>query len=101
MAAITFKGKVQTMRNMDDTVAYMFVAVPALDRKHCDMEAFRKHPKYGSYANSDMFPSVLARIVDDTFGKSYSGARKLRLDMVPDGVTVDASGFLAVVTLTV
>lgn len=96
MATITFKAKPQTMLNIDDTVAYRYVPVPTLARKHCDMHAFRTHPKYGTWANSDLFPGVLARIAQDTFGGSM-----LKLDRIPDNVTVDESGFLAVVTITV
>ena len=95
MAKISFKAKIQTVYNMDDTVAYHCIKVPELTRKHCDMDAFRQHPKYGSYANSDLFPGMLRRIRKDKFGET------IRLDKLPDGVTVDTSGFLAVVSISV
>jgi hypothetical protein len=66
MARIQFKGKVQTMRNADDDSAvYEYIQVPEFDRKHCDMNAFRIHKKYGSYANSDLFKGMLNRIRKD------------------------------------
>ena len=96
MATITFKGKIQTMHAVDDTPLYDFIQVPTFARRHCDIPAFRTHPRYGVLANSDLFLGVLAKIRRDTFK-----GRPLRLDDMPDGVTVDRSGFLAVVTLTV
>ena len=93
MASIEFRAKVETIYNMDDTVAFQRIKVPTLDRKHCDMAAFRKHPKFGGLANSDLFKNVLARIKRDRLG-DY-----VRLDRIPEGVTVDTSGFLALVSL--
>ena len=97
MATITFKGKVREARYVDGELAYRFVAVPELKRQHCDMAAFRQHAKYGDYANSDLFPGMLRRIRHGLFGDNGL----LKLDSVPDGVAVDASGFLAVVTIEV
>ena len=98
MARIQFKAKVQTVYNMDDTVAYRYIQVPAIDRKHCDMHAFRMHPKYGGLANSELFTGILRRIRDDMFPWSINGAKAFRTDAVPTGITVDESGFLAIVT---
>lgn len=95
MATISFKAKSETIYNMDDTIAYTRVKVPALGRAHCDMDSFRRHPKYGSYANSDLFKSMLARIRKEKLG-DY-----VRLDRVPEGVMIDTSGFLVAVSLEV
>lgn len=59
------------------------------------MNAFRTHPRYGGLANSDLFPGVLARIRKERLGD------KIRLDAIPEGVGVDTSKFLAVVTIDV
>ena len=88
---IQFKCKVQKAYNMDDTLAYEYVSVPQLHRHHCDMNAFRQSAKYGAYANSDLFPAILARVRRDVFGE----ATTIRLDRIPAGVKVDATGFLA------
>ena len=93
MATIQFKGKVKSAYYVDDTLAYRYIAVPALTRTHCDMAAFRSHPKYGAYANSDLFPGMLKGIRANVFAGD-----KLKLDAIPEGVTVDTSGFLATVT---
>ena len=95
VAQIQFRGKVQQLW-IGDSVSYEYIRVPALDRKHCDMSAFRKHPRYGGLANSDLFKGMLARIRKERFKGD-----QLRLDAIPDGVSVDTSGFLAVVTLEV
>lgn len=97
VATIQFKAKPQTIYNPDDTIAYRYVTVPELARRHCNMCEFRQHPKYSGLANSDLFPGVLARIRRDILnGRAY-----LRLDALPENVTVDASGFLASVTIRV
>jgi hypothetical protein len=93
MARIEFKAKTETVYNIDDTVAYQRVKVPKLERRHCDMNAFRKHQKYGGWANSDLFPGFLARVRNERLGDF------IRLDRIPEGVSVDTSGFLAVVSL--
>jgi len=92
MASISFKAKVETVYNIDDSVAYLRVKVPKLERKHCDMQAFRFHPKFGGIANSDLFPNALERLRRDRLG-DY-----VRLDKIPENVTIDTSGFLAKVS---
>lgn len=96
MATITFKAKVQTVYNMDDTEAFKYVAVPNFTKSHCDMDSFRKHPKFGGLANSDLFKNVLARIKRDNFKNDM-----VKLDNIPANVTIDTSKFLAVVTVEV
>lgn len=97
MATIVFKGKVKQVIYSNGEHAYDYISIPELDRKHCDMAAFRNHPKYGAYANSDLFKGMLAGIKRQFFGSRSV----IQLDQVPEGVTVDASGFLAIVTIAV
>lgn len=97
MATITFKGKIERMEHVDGSLVYEYIRVPVLTRSHCDMAAFRRHAKYGGYANSDLFAGMLARIRSAL----VAGSVGLHLDALPDNVTVDASGFLARVTVTV
>jgi hypothetical protein len=94
MATIEFRGKTETVHNMDGTVAWVQIKVPKLERRHCDMAAFRQHKRFGGVANSDLFPSILARIARDAAPNGY-----LRLDRVPANVAIDQSGFLAVVRI--
>lgn len=96
-ATVTFKSKVQELVNADGSPVYRYVPVPQLTRSHCDMQAFRNHPKFGSYANSDLFPAMLARIRKDLL----AGGLGLRLDQLPANVQVDDSGFFAKVTVIV
>ena len=96
MPNVTFKAKIRTVYNMDETPAWRDVKVPKLARAHCDIAAFRVHPKYGAYANSDLFPTMLARAV-----KSIGIGEYIRLDKIPAGVSIDASGFLAHVTISI
>ena len=99
MALISFKAKVRQVYNVDETLAYHTISVPTLTRSHCDMAAFRTHPRFGGMANSDLFPNILSRVRRDRLVGEYSN--ELRLDRLPDGVTIDTSGFLAVVSLDI
>lgn len=96
MPAITFRAKAETVWNHDDTPAYRCVKVPAIQRRHCDMNAFRRHPKFGGLANSALFDSLLRREL-----KAAGVGEWLRLDQLPACATVDEGGFLAVVTIRV
>ena len=100
-ARISFKAKPESVYTPDGSaVAYRIIHVPVLARRHCDMNAFRRHPKYGGLANSDLFAGVLAKLRRDIFGVT-DYRPWFRLDQVPAGVTVDESGFLAVVSVDV
>lgn len=93
---IKFKAKVQTMYDMDDAPLYDYIVVPTLTRNHVDMNAARRHPRYGAYANSDLFLGMLKRIRSELL----NGGAYLRLDQLPDNVTV-TPGFLRTVTIEV
>lgn len=94
MPKIIFKGKVENVYNMmDETIAYKRIKVPTLARRHCDINTFRNHKKYGMFINSDIFNGVLARIKRDYLGEY------IRLDKIPNGVTIDTTGFLNEVML--
>lgn len=94
MATITFRAKVEHIHWMDGTIQHI-IRVPKLTRHHCDMTGFRNHPKYGMYANSDLFPGMLAKIREGMTGGIID------ITHIPEGVTVDAAGFLATVTMDV
>ena len=96
MPRVQFKAKVQTVYNMDNTVAYQYIKVPALTRSHCNMHDFRTDAKYGSYANSDLFTAIL-----DRAAKAVLTRNIIRLDSIPPGVSVDTSGFLANVSFAI
>jgi len=89
MATITFKAK---ERNG-------LIDVPTFKRSHCDMTAFRSHPTYGMFANSDLFPNALARIRRTMIGSDHR--EWLKSADLPANVTIDRTGFLATVTVTV
>lgn len=98
MARISFKAKPINVYNPDETLAYRAVPIPrAFTRSHCDMAAFRSHAKFGGIANSDLFPNALARVRRDMFGVRDA----IRLDQIPAGVSIDTSGFLAIVSFDV
>lgn len=96
MAKISFKTKLIKVYNPDDTFAFTQVNVPDFKRSHCDMHAFRMHKKYGGFANSDLFPSILKRIKKEAAPLGF-----WKLEELPEGVEIDASGFLASVTIEV
>lgn len=96
MPRITFKAKVQTVFYADETPAYQIVKVPEIRRAHCDMAAFRANAKFGAYANSDIFGSMIKHAL-----KAQGIASYLRLDVLPPSVTVDTNSFLASITIDV
>lgn len=96
MAKIEFKAKVKVVYMMEGEVAYNYVKVPVFTRNHCDMSAFRQHPKYGGWANSDLFPGIINRVRREKFKNNI-----LNFSEIPEGVVVDDSGFLAKVTIEV
>lgn len=98
MARITFKAKPRDIWNATgETVEFTTIAVPVLKRSHCDMAAFRCHRKYGGFANSDMFPAMLARIRRDIFG----GRDWFKLESPPEGVTIQPGSLLYSFTVEV
>jgi hypothetical protein len=97
-ATIRFRAKAETIYKIDDTVAYVRIKVPTIGARHCDMHEFRKHATLGGFANSQLFPGILKGVLTQ-MGVAVGGF--IRLDQVPEGVTVDASKFLATVTITV
>lgn len=97
-AVITFRAKPMDVYAEGDEVAYQQVKVPAIDRKHCDMNAFRAHPRFQGVANSVIFASVVKRALA---GLGVPVGGWLRLDQVPECVSVDTSGFLARITIVI
>lgn len=73
-----------------------YINVPKLKRRHCNMSAMRSHKRLGSYANSDLFEGVLARVRRDMFGNN----KGFFLSKAPEGVTVKRGGFLWDVSIT-
>ncbi len=93
MAKVEFKSKVRKVYNVDDTLAYCYLDVPELNRQHVNMSEFRQHPKFGPYANSDLFPSMLRRAAEALGVKD-----RIKMDAIPAGVAINTRNFLAVVS---
>lgn len=92
---LKFKTKLQATEYSDGTTKREFYNVPAFTRNHCEnLQAFRTSKRFGGYANSDLFPAILRRAVN-----ALGFGSRLYLDSIPDNVTVDNRGFLAVVTI--
>ena len=96
MPVISFKAKVQTMYHPDDTEAYKFVKLPKITRSHCDMSSFRSDQNFRSYANSDL----LLKLVEKSMSRLGLG-EIIRLDNLPNGISVDTEGFLYKVSITI
>ena len=99
MANITFKTKIKEFWNVDGSSDGKYFTVPELKTIHCDMNQFRQHPKFGGIANSSLFPNALKKIRRDILRSDYRDF--IRLSDMPGNVTIDTSGFLAVVTIEV
>lgn len=92
MAKISFKTKVKLIWVDDIQVPY--IDIPVLTRRHVDINEFRKHPKWGAYANSDLFPNILARFRYEQF----RDRTWILLSNLPKNISIDQSNFLAVVS---
>lgn len=107
-ATLQFKAKVQDgICPETGRTLYQFIDLPTFRRSHCDMPAFRRHPKLGSLANSNMFEGILARERKRLFGPMARIFLPVDGQPLPRGasappecVHIDTSGFLAVVTIT-
>jgi hypothetical protein len=100
--SIVFRGKVQSCMYTDGTLASRYIRVPTLTRSHVpDMGSARGSRKYGGYANSDLFPSMLRRAAVDAGCKPRGDGLVVDLLNPSPGVEVDESGFLATVTIRV
>lgn len=94
-ALYTFKTKPVTWEVLGRDETETRINMPAkLSRSHVDMAAMRRHKRYGSLANSDLFLSMLARDI-----RRAGIPDRLDGAALPVGVTVDYSGFLATVTI--
>lgn len=100
MSKIQFKAKIEKWYTTDDEKnCVKRIKFPKLSTSHCDMNLFRTHKKYGSYANSDLFSGILQRIKEKILGSNHD--QYLKLEALPKGVTVDDSGYLAIVNINV
>ncbi len=95
MPNIKFKAKVTPFYNPDGTANSERIKVPAIKPSHCDMRAFRQHARFGPMANSEFFPGIIKKAL-----KSAGINEWLKLTDLPAAVSVDTSGFLARVTIT-
>ena len=97
MLTIEFKTKAYNSRIYSDEHSRPFVSVKKnITRADVvDMQAFRNHPKYGGLANSDLANGLIRKLVKSVIGEK----QQLDTDNLPNGVTVDMSGFLAKVTI--
>ena len=92
--ALLFTFKAKASRITGELGTYDLVKVPKPSRAHVDMNVARQHARFGAYANSDLFPALLAREL-----KARGIGMVLRSDELPPGVTFDTSGFLAVISI--
>lgn len=97
----TFRAKARESRYSDGTLAGRWIQVPYLRRSHVDMGMARASKRWGMYANSDLFESMLNRAVENMGARKVGDALKLDLTKpLPDGISIDESGFLAEVRIT-
>lgn len=114
MATIEFKAKIEKLYDYDDNVIDELIFVPILERKHCDMDSFRKSRIYGAYANSDLFSDILHNIRERIGQDAYEPMKKrygmnerrinkryLKLSDLPNNVTIEKGSLLTKVKIEV
>lgn len=91
MASVTFKTKLRTVDDRgNDRRGFTFKKT--VGRIDCDLK-----PHQHKYYNSDLFPAMLNRAYREVIGQY---ADWVFLDNLPSGVSVDDSGFFAVITVS-
>ena len=90
-ALITFKTKIQKLHEGDGSVSLIVNYKRKLSRHDCNLR-----PHEHTYYNSDLFLGMLQK----AYSTATNGKEWARIASLPDSVKVDASGFLAVVTVT-
>ena len=91
-AVITFRTKLGSIINADGHSQPVVDYKRKVTRKDCDLRACEH-----DYYNADMFPSMLQR----AYEKAIEGRPWSWLTSLPPAVTVDASAFLATVTVRI
>lgn len=92
MSQIKFKAKIQ------ETAFISYINLPKIKTIHCDMNAFRVDNRFN--ANSVIFEEEIKRHLKRlSFKKWSNGQLYIDLADLPPHVTIDTSGFLAVVTI--
>lgn len=84
---IRYKTKVQFMADGREYITYK----KKLGRKDTPLK-----PHEHTYYNSDLFPSILARAAL----RAQDNRTWCYVDQLPAGITIDTTGFLAMVTIT-
>lgn len=101
-AIIEFVAKTKTVETVYGDLAYSYVKIPDLCRRHCDMRSFHRHNKFNMYTNSDLFNGLINREVRKISKRFWTGNRESYMFVVgeePENVTIDSSGFLAKVRI--
>jgi hypothetical protein len=92
-ATVTFKTKVRHMQDGDTGTTFEYIDYKReLSRHDCNLK-----PHQHDYYNSDLFPSMLKRAYETAIG----GRPWVRLSCLPENVTVNSTGFLAIVTVRI
>ena len=90
-ALFTFRAKAHPNRGNEHDP---FVMVPMVNRRHLDINALRSHPRYRSYANSDLLLPLVQRDLNRLGIK-----RIIHLNDLPQGVTITENNFLTEITI--
>lgn len=84
----------------DPWAGKQYVTLPEHFERHADKQAARIDARFSAYANSDLFASILKRHLRDNGIARLIGERWcIALDN--PSISVDSTGFLSVVTVTV
>ena len=95
MLTITFTVKMKPVYFVDGSLAWEGAPLPKKLASYADRDAFRQSRRFGAYANSDLFESILQREVKRLGVSSY-----LKLGQLPECVTVETA-FMSTVTIAI
>lgn len=93
---VTFKAKPKVLHYAGrENPEYSYIDIPKLTRAHVDMHEARIDKVWGGLANSDLFENML----NGATKKKFSNMR-IKLNAIPEGVSVDTTKFLHVCSFT-
>lgn len=95
MAKIVFKAK-PVKAIGEDKIVYIVCLPKTFTGLHCDMDAMRRHPKIGDFANSSLFPQILRREI-----KKEIPFWHIRTDEIPNNVTIEKGSLLWTITINI
>ncbi|HGY0992995.1 TPA: hypothetical protein ACNU17_002175 [Aeromonas salmonicida subsp. pectinolytica] len=95
MARVIFQAQVNSTPNGESLCLLKWIEIPQLCRQHCVLDEFKSHTQWRKIISTSEIDDALEEHIKSLFGET----KRLDLDAIPDCVSVDLFGSLAIVTI--